>query len=559
MTIHNLKYTTQKALEKFIRKNLIEKSANVFVQIFSGICEPEKFMEVARHIKRVLPQAEIIGATTSGEICEGAMYDGEIVVSFSLFEHTSVKSGLYEVEKIFPIENIKNELYDKDTKAIIALSDGLKSNAEDYIKELHNIDEEVVIAGGRAGDKAQIKTYVFNEKEYTDNGLVLASLSAKELYVNSSYLLNWTPIGKEMIVTKCDGNILYELDGIPVTQVYRKYLGDDIIEGMPTSCMYFPLILEKEGVEVARDPLAVVQEDAMLYGGNFEEGDIVRFSFANIEDLTDNLEEYFQSLSQYPSEAVYIYSCLARKSLLQEKLLDELNLLESLAPAVGFFTYGEFYQSNKVAELLNVTTTFMMISESNKSEKKVFKESKTAEYDTIKKALTHLVKETTEELEHLSTHDTLTGLYNRHEYLKVIRNKIKSAERYEEGFGVILADIDHFKLVNDNYGHKMGDKVLIKFAEVLKKNIREDDFVSRWGGEEFIIIANYADINALEKITKKLQKAIAKIQVGPIKRLSASFGLTVYNEGDTDETLFKRVDNAMYVAKQNGRDNYVIG
>lgn len=122
-----------------------------------------------------------------------------------------------------------------------------------------------------------------------------------------------------------------------------------------------------------------------------------------------------------------------------------------------------------------MTTTFMMLSESKKSSKKVFHEAKPNYFDPIEKALTHLVKMTTLELEHLSTHDVLTGLYNRHEYLKTIRNKIKNAQRYKEEFGLILVDIDYFKLVNDNYGHKIGDEVLKKFAQTLQKNIREND------------------------------------------------------------------------------------
>ncbi|MBA1432767.1 MAG: FIST C-terminal domain-containing protein [Epsilonproteobacteria bacterium] len=338
MKVHNILFTTQIALEEFILKKKMQSFSNILVQIFSGTTEPEKFMSVAKTIKALLPQAEIIGAITSGEICRGVMYEGEIALSFSLFDATRVKSKLYAFDKRFCVEDIKHDLYEKETKALIVLSDGLRSNTELYIKKLHDINEDVTIAGGRAGDNAAFrKTYVFNEEIYTDNGWVLASLSSQELYVNTDYLLNWTPIGKEMIVTKCDGNILYELDGIPIVQVYRKYLGDDIVKNLSGSCMSFPLLTSKDGIEIARDPIAVVENDAMMYAGNFEKGDVVRFSFANIEDLTDNLTEPFLALSKYPSEAVYVYSCAARKALLAENLKAKLHLLESLAPSVRIF------------------------------------------------------------------------------------------------------------------------------------------------------------------------------------------------------------------------------
>ena len=560
MQLYNFSYTNKHSLQEYIQTHKINKSPNLLVQVFSGIIDIKCIKEITQTLSTLLPNANIIGSTTSGEIQNGMMQEGSITISFSLFNKTTIRSHLYHFDDINILQKIQKELLAKDTKALIIFSDGLKSNTELFVKELHTISPNIIIAGGRAGDNAEFKnTYIFDNKGYSDNGCVIATLSSKELIVNNDYLLNWTAIGKEMHVTKCQGNVLYELDGIPIIEVYRKYLGEDVVKNLPSSCMSFPLLTKKGSIEVARDPIALVNDIALAYAGDFEEGDILRFSFANIGDLTDNLDKYFRDLSQYPSEAVYVYSCTARKALLGEKLQEELNLLESLAPSVGFFTYGEFFQSNKMTELLNVTTTFMVLSESPISSKKTLKSIDTGACDPVKKALTNLVKVTTKELEHISTHDVLTSLYNRTEYIKTIEKKIKSAKRYNEFFGLILLDIDHFKLVNDNYGHNLGDKVLKTLAKTLQEHIREDDFVGRWGGEEFIIIANHIDIKELEKLTKNLQKQIAKISVKPITQLTVSFGLTIYIEGDTDESIFKRVDNALYTAKEDGRNRYVIG
>ena len=561
MRVINHIYTDDSSLENFLKINVEAlEGVGVLVQIFSGVVEADKFMSIAKSVKSVLKNASVIGTTTSGEIANGEMYDGKIVLSFSIFEKSVVHSNLYSFEKGFELEKIQNELISNDVKALIIFSDGLKSNAEVFLKQLHKKNKHIMIAGGRAGDNSQFhQSYVFNDEYYTENGCVIAALSGDDLLINTDYMLNWSVIGQEMLVTKSKGNILYELDNIPIIEVYRRYLGDDIVTNLPESCMPFPLITKKEDVLVARDPVGVCEKGGLVFAGNFEDGDIVRFSFGNIEDFTDNLKARFKRLNKNPAEAVYVYSCTARKALLKEKLLDELSVLESLAPTAGFFTYGEFFQSKKAAELLNVTTTFMMLSEKEDTGKKQFKERKVAEFDAVLKALTHLVKITTMELEHLSTHDILTGLYNRNEYLKVINNTIKSAKRYNERFGLILLDIDHFKLVNDNYGHSVGDKVLKELAKVLRQNVREADFVGRWGGEEFVIIANHAGVEELEKLVKKLQRHIEKMDVNPLKRISASFGLTVYIENDTDESMFKRVDNALYVAKQTGRDRYVIG
>jgi len=560
MKLCNLSYTHETELESFIATNNMASFQDVLVQVFSGVLEIKKIKKVTKLLKKFLPNVHIIGTTTSGEIQNGKMLEGTITLSFSLFEKTFIKSKLYNFDDAFDVSQIEHDLFTTSTKALIIFSDGLQSDTEPFLKTLHGINPDVSIAGGRAGDNSMFKnTYIFDNQNFSSKGCVLATLNSDELIVNNDYMLNWTTIGKEMLVTKCKNNILYELDGFPIVDVYKKYLGDDVVKNLPASCMSFPLIIKRENIQIARDPIALMDDGALVYAGDFLQGDTVRFSFANIADLTDNIEEYFQELIKYPSEAVYIYSCTARKALLKEKLQDELNLLDSLAPSAGFFTYGEFFQSNKMTELLNVTTTFMILSETNEHTKKKLKKIQHKPYDPIRKALTHLVKVTTSELERLSTHDVLTSLYNRAEYIKIMDKKIKTAQRYQERFGLILIDLDHFKLVNDNYGHNTGDKVLKAVADVLRKNIREDDFVGRWGGEEFIVIANYADANALEKLTKKLQKQMRSISVGPIKKITASFGLTIYNEGDTDEKMFARVDNALYVAKQNGRDRYVLG
>jgi diguanylate cyclase (GGDEF)-like protein len=486
------------------------------------------------------------------------MLQESIVLSFSVFECSKVVSALYEFDDIFNAEQVRDELIFADTKAMVIFSDGLKSDVEIFLNPISKLKPEMLIAGGRAGDTAFEATYVFNGERWTDKGCVIATLSGSDLIATNDYIFNWTPIGKEMEVTKCEDNVLYELDGTPVVDIYEKYLGKDVVENMPASCMPFPLVTNQEGVLIGRDPIAVIDNNALAFGGKFEVGEKVRFSFANIEDLVDNIDMHFDKYRKTPAESVYIYSCTARKVLLKDKLTDELNLLNSLAPSVGFFTFGEFFHFGEIAELLNVTTTFMMLSESDTVVQKELQKGSQYHFDPIRKALTHLVKVTAEELESVSMHDSLTGIYNRSEYKRILEKKIKSAQRYGDSFGLILMDIDFFKEVNDMHGHDVGDVVLKNFAAIVQEHIREDDFVARWGGEEFIVIANYTGEQELERLAKKLQEAIAKASFAPAAQLTASFGLSIYKEGDTKESLFKRVDKALYTAKQTGRNKYVI-
>jgi len=559
MKLYNTLYKGEDSLKKFIQEQEMRSAEAIFVQIFSGVIEETYCMHLASFIKEQLPHAKILGSTAGGVISEGIMYEHETVISFSLFDKTRIACDFFSFSSDDVLDRIERELITQDTKAMVIVSDGLISDAESFLKELYSRNSGLVIAGGRASDYNFEKTFVFNENETSENACIVCSFSGDALHANSDYMLKWTPVGQEMLVTKAKGSVLYEIDGMPVLDVYKKYLGDDIVKDLPSSCMPFPLIVHRDGVLVARDPISVVDDNkALKFAGLFEEGDVVRFSFANIEELTDNLEVVFNELNKIPVEGVYIYSCTARKALLQEKLISELNVLESLAPTAGFFTFGEYFSSGKIAELLNVTTTFLLLSENEKIDIKELRGSLKTEFDPIRKALTHLVKVTSKELENISTHDTLTQLYNRSEYLRVIKRKVKSAKRYGDTFGLILIDIDFFKSVNDTYGHDVGDLILRKFAQVLLHSVREDDFVARWGGEEFIIITGKIDEKGLKRLLEKLQSKIKAEDFAPLNELTASFGATLYHENDNYEDLFKRVDNALYKAKESGRDCFVI-
>ena len=560
MKSFNTQFESVKSLEQFVKSNEIINFKNILIQIFTGIIDEKHSLLVSSTLKKLLPQANILGTTTSGEIYKSKIHNKTTLISISVFEKTIVKSKLYKLDGSFRINDIKKDLITKNTKALIIFSDGMKSDAERLLKKISPLKPDMIIAGGRAGDNVEFKrTYIFDGKEFNEDACVIATLSSDELTVNNEYLLNWTPIGKKMIVTKVKGNILYELDNTPIIEIYKKYLGKDIVKDLLFTSVDFPLIIKRDKLLIARSTVAKTDENALVFAGNFEKGDIVHFSIGNMEDVINDTTKYFNYYKNIPAESIFVYSCSARKFLMGDKLEDEINILESLAPTVGFFTYGEYFYSSNVVELLNVTTTFLALSESKKIKQRTLHKVKNHKYDLVKKALTHLITVTTQELEHTSTYDLLTEVHNRSEYLNRIALKIKSAKRYKENFGLMLIDIDYFKLVNDNYGHTVGDSVLKKFASILVENIREDDFMARWGGEEFIVIANYASVKDLEKLTKKLQKVISKTSFAPVPKLTASFGLSIYIDNDTEESLFRRVDNAMYAAKRDGRNTYMFG
>ncbi len=158
-----------------------------------------------------------------------------------------------------------------------------------------------------------------------------------------------------------------------------------------------------------------------------------------------------------------------------------------------------------------------------------------------------------EELSKLASTDKLTSLYNRHFIDTVLNQKFNNKQKKE--FSIIFIDIDNFKNINDTYGHLTGDKILIEFSNILKNNIRKNDILGRWGGEEFIIILDKTTIHTTKDIAEKLREAIELSNFREIGNLTASFGLSTYEENDTINSLVQKADFSLYKAKQNGKNS----
>ncbi len=160
--------------------------------------------------------------------------------------------------------------------------------------------------------------------------------------------------------------------------------------------------------------------------------------------------------------------------------------------------------------------------------------------------------------EELSVTDQLTQLYNRLKLKSVFNSEIERASRYKQTFSVIMSDIDYFKSVNDTYGHNIGDKTLIDVAKILKENSRTTDIVGRWGGEEFMIVLPQTDIKAAAEHAEILREKIEQHSFEAVGRKTSSFGVSSFIEGDTSETIVKRADDALYEAKNSGRNRVCV-
>lgn len=157
-------------------------------------------------------------------------------------------------------------------------------------------------------------------------------------------------------------------------------------------------------------------------------------------------------------------------------------------------------------------------------------------------------------LETLSITDKLTQLNNRTRTDQFLPTAITNAKMKKEPLTLVIIDIDHFKAVNDNYGHLIGDEVLQLFAKELKNSAKSGDYVSRWGGEEFVLVwQNITFERAIEK-ANSIRLAIEQLTFPTVGTVTASFGLSIATDNDTTETLISRADSNLYRAKEKGRN-----
>jgi diguanylate cyclase (GGDEF)-like protein len=172
-----------------------------------------------------------------------------------------------------------------------------------------------------------------------------------------------------------------------------------------------------------------------------------------------------------------------------------------------------------------------------------------------------LIEEQAKELQLLASRDTLTGLSNRRDFLEKAKREETHFKRAKRAFSLVLLDIDHFKNINDTYGHECGDAVLARVAREIEGALREQDIVARWGGEEFICLLPETGLDGSEHVAGKVRLAIADNGCrygGSLITVTATLGVSLYDGSSSLEECIRRADEALYQGKNQGRNRVVV-
>jgi len=537
MKVYNTYYLDVNTLKAFLKVNNIQNTKQILIQVFTGICEENYINDLLKNLLTLLPDAKIIGSTTDGEILDANVSSSKTVLSISVFEETKIFTYFTDEETNSTktasalISQLEKDKLGDDLKLFITFADGIHTNGQEYIEAFESYNKSLIIAGGLAGDNAKFKeTYIFTQDGVLKNGAVAAALCNPNLIVNSNYDFGWESIGKELVITNSEKNRVYTINNIPAAKVYEQYLGTEIYERLPATGIEFPLIIKRNSIDVARAVLVKHDDDSLTFAGNIDVGEKVQFGFGNVQKIISNRLSIAKEILEKPCEAIFVYSCMARKYLLDTSASIELHPLSQIAPISGFFTYGEIFHNSDTQknDFLNQTLTTISISETTNIVEDIVLDDSYDEDDTQTiKALCRLVSTSSTELHDLNInlekiidkktyelrvknkellkrfyYDELTTLGNRNLLIKEIADDPKK-------YSLLSIDINSFKNINDLYGVDRGDEVLKQFANLLIKIKKHHHCkVYRVSGDEFAILNKKPQDNNYTSLVDYFSKLI---------------------------------------------------
>ncbi len=333
-------------------------------------------------IKNTYPVAQIVGCSTSGEICQEEVFNESIICTAVWFENSTVEVAIERIntmEESFIVGEKLAEKLDKEQLVhIMILSEGLNINGSELTKGLnYSLKDRISITGGLAGDQDDFLETVIIHNSAGETNLVLAiGFYGEHLKVGYGSMGGWDSFGVDREVTKSHGNILYELDGQPALELYQRYLGNHAAD-LPSSALLFPLSLRLKNSDNAlvRTVISVNEKDgSMIFAGDIPQGEYVRLMKASSDRLIDGANDAAEmsktSLRNSNPDLAILISCVGRKLVLKQRVEEELEIIREVigngANITGFYSYGEICPIKPFehhCELHNQTMTVTLFKE----------------------------------------------------------------------------------------------------------------------------------------------------------------------------------------------------
>lgn len=534
------------------------------ISIFTHWNDPALIQAMTDGLSKAFPRAAIAGLTTAGGIEDGQMNTGKTILSFMAFDESPVEVPHYNM---------------KDLRAVEILETQLTGNVEPFLDAISALPPSVAIFGGGADtDDLNQPSYIFDKEAIMNEGFVIM-LFRGTVKVLTRSVLGWQPLGRQVTITAMDGNmVIKELDHIAVN-FYEKYLKIDPSVDFDKKTLSFPLVVEKDGVELARLPMSCRKDGSLVFNIALHVGDKLRMAYGDPNEIINGSRRVLGRIRDFGPQGMLLFSCVVRRYYLKDDVNQILSAYERITPAAGGYTRGEIDRIEGHVYTMNMNLVSAAFREETKDHKRTIADitgdpshmendpalnldDSLSTVQRLASFITVTSKELSDayqKLAFVAGHDSLTDLLNRGRIEWVLRHLIEDTNKTHHTFSAIMIDIDSFKHINDTYGHSVGDDVLIRLADIMKSGVRPTDYAGRWGGDEFVILLPDTDIDQSEKVADRMRKNFAEADILPDgKAVTASFGVTTSYEGETLESFYRRMDSALYTAKGAGKNQVIL-
>lgn len=554
-------------------------------RIYSEDMDLGHIRHICDFLDEKMPDALYLGCTTNANITDGALSNAKIILTCTIFEYETTQAQILQFP--FSEENAAQDVAELKKccdanpwiQAVEMHATIMDMSMMEFCNKMSRLREDIQVFGGGAfnPDMDDDTAFVFSKGNgFLAHGIIFLLLGGTDFHTYSTFISGWKPLKRKFKVTKADREILYELDGKPALDVYRRFLNIDKNDKFFSNTLEFPLFLEHDGVDILRCPLAANDDDSLVMSSDMQEDATVRLAYGDPETILASIREDGQKIADFAPEVIQTFSCAARRAFWgDENISDETILFHNIAPTTGFYTHGEFLRMNGDMLNFNVTLVIVAMREGNipKTGRKMNIANAQIDKDNNEKIpiirrFVSFIEASTAELEEMnmklalsSVTDGLTKLYNRAE----IERKIRSAldKRKNQGaynnISLIMLDIDNFKKVNDIYGHKEGDHVIQALSSVLRNTTTgvHSCSLGRWGGEEFMVLLSDSDADYANVLAEKIRLEFASITYATAGCQTVSIGVTQAKD-ETADALYNRVDKALYMAKAAGKNQVVM-
>jgi len=549
-------------------------------KILSTRLDAPLLQNIAGIIEERLPGILYYGCTCNGIIEAGKFTQSKLVLRFTFYEDPTSRAEILQFDS-FAEDSLrvaaKIVSFCRQNPWIGSLelvaSTLLHTNLSEFCRALEVLDKKMPIFGGVAccHDIARIESLSFsNGHAPCSHTLLAVARGGPNFHTMTTKVYGWTPMGREFIVTKCHDGVLYELDNEPAFNIYRKYLDIEPDENLFLNVIEFPLYLQRRGQTVMLCSFDVNEDSSLNIKADIPEGTGIRLSYADPVHLLQDAYAAAGRIAPFTPQFIDIYSCGARRVFWGGKMVSrESQHFNPIAPTTGIYSHGEIIRTGRT--LLNYNE-LMVISAFREGpagipvpEEKFYRFTDRRNYNLRLAHFIHVasqeLEDSVQQLRHMAITDGLTQLFNRTEIQRRIEEAVHACHRSDamDTFSLVMVDIDNFKRINDAYGHNVGDDVIRTLSRLLQETADNIDGAAagRWGGEEFMLLLPWLPHDVALSIAEKFCTGFTETDLA-CGRQTISLGVTEYKPGDTTSAICSRVDKALYIAKEAGKNRVCL-